>query len=185
MEEKLQKSIERASALLKTPPNHEKYIAFKLSPPSGCCCSDCWPETWQTVNQFIYPCGPIKHEGDVLIKNNGNIFVLEQHESGPEIIVYLKSAIDFTKSVIDLIVTIIKGVSKEHKKQLSRIRISRRQIIEGKIEEENLIEIDIPISENMAKKLIEGKIKLPINKKPITKKSSGPSSGLNRPLPGR
>jgi hypothetical protein len=168
MEAKLQKSIDRASALLKTPPDYEKYISIKLYPPSGCCCSDCWPETWQTVNQSIYPCGPITHEGDALIEKDGNIFVLEQHESGPEILVYLALATasaTLAKSVIDLITTIIKGLSTEHRKQPPRIKIVKRRLIKGNIEEEKLIEIDIPVS-NKIEKQLEEKIKQALNKNP-------------------
>jgi hypothetical protein len=166
MEDKLKKSIDRAIVLLNTPKEYENYTSIKLSPPSGCCCSHYWPETWQKVNQTIAPCGPVEHEGDALIKKNGNAFVLESHESGPEIIVYLTlvsaSAI-LAKSVIDLITTIIKALSSEHRKQPPRIKISKRQIIKGNIEEETLIEIDIPISKGIEKQL-EEKIMKAINK---------------------
>jgi hypothetical protein len=168
MEEKLQKSIDRAIDLLKTSPDYEKYISIKLSPPSGCCCSDCWPETWQIVNQTIYPCGPVKHEGDAVIKKDGDVFVLEQHESGPEILVFLALATasaTLAKSVVDLITTIIKGLAGEHRKQPPHIKIVKRRLIKGIIEEENLIEIDIPISKNIEKQL-EEKIKQAINKNP-------------------
>jgi hypothetical protein len=168
MEEKLKKSIDRAIALLQTPPDYEKYIVIKLSPPSGCCCSGCWPKTWEIVNQTIYPCGPIKHEGDALIKRDENIFVLEQHERGPEIIVFLAlvtASATFAKSIIDLIATIIKGLSSEQRKQPPRIKIVKRSLIKGKFEEENLIEIDIPASKNIEKQL-EEKIKQALNKNP-------------------
>ena len=169
MEEKMQKSIDRAIALLKTPKEYEKYISIKLSPLNiGCCCSDCLRETWQITNQFIAPCGPIEHEGDVLIEKDGNKFVLEQHESGPEIIVYfalVTASLTLAKSVIDLISTIIKGLSNEPRKQPSRIKISKRQIIKREIEEENLIEIDMPISKNIEKQL-EEKIKQALNTNP-------------------
>ena len=161
MEDKLEKSIDRASALLKTPKEYEKYISIKLSPPSGCCCSHCWPKTWETVNEFIEPFGPVGHEGDALIENDNDKFVLESHESGPEIIVYLAvTTVSATllKSIIDLITTIVKGLSNENRKQPPRIKISKRQIVKGKIEEENLIEIDIPISKDTQKQ-IEEKIK--------------------------
>ena len=168
MEDKLLKSIDRAIALLKTPKEYEKYISIKLSPPFGCCCSHCWPETWQKINKTIAPCGPIEHGGDALIEKNGNIFVLESHESGPEILVYLALAtasVTLVKSVIDLVSTIVKGLSGEYIKQPLRIKISKSQIIKGKIEEENLIEIDIPISEGI-EKYIEEKLKQAINKIP-------------------
>lgn len=168
MEDKLHESIDRAIALLKSPKEYENYISIKLSPPSGCCCSHCWPETWHKINQSIAPSGPVEHEGDALIENNGDNFVLESHESGPEIIIYLALAtasVTLAKSIIDLITTIIKGLSTEHKKQPLRIKISKRQLIKGNIEEETLIEIDIPISKGLENNL-EEKIKQAINKKP-------------------
>ena len=168
MEDKFHESIDRAIALLKSPKEYENYISIKLSPPSGCCCSHCWPETWHKINQTIAPCGPVGHEGDALIENNGDKFVLESHESGPEIIAYLAlvtASVTLVKSIIDLIATIIKGLSNEHRKQPPRIKISKRQIIKGKIEEECLIEIDIPISKDIEKQL-EEKIKQAINKNP-------------------
>lgn len=168
MEDKLLRSMDRAITLLKTPKEYEKYISIKLSPPSGCCCSDCWPETWHKINQTIAPCGPVGHEGDALIEKNGNKFVLESHESGPEIIVYLAlgtAAIVLLKSVIELVTTIIKALSTESRKQPSRIKITKRQIIKGKIEEENLMEIDIPISKDIEKQ-VEEKIKNLINENP-------------------
>jgi len=162
MEEELQKSINRAIVLLKTPEKYEKYISIKLSPPSGCCCSGCWPDTWRKINEFIAPSGPVGHEGDALIENNENKFVLESHESGPEIIILklalAAASINLAKSVVDLVTTIIKGISSESRKRPSRIMISKRQIIKGEIEEENLIEIDIPISKGIEKQL-EEKIK--------------------------
>ncbi len=158
MKDTLQKSIDRAIILLKTPREYGKYISLKISPPSGCCCSHCWPETWKTVNQKIAPYGPVGHEGDAIIVTNGDSFVLESHESGPEIIAYLALATvsaTLLKSLIDLVTTIIKGLSGEHKKQPPRIKISKRQIVKGKIEEEHLIEIDVPISKDVEKKLEE------------------------------
>jgi hypothetical protein len=168
MGKKLQESMDRASALLKTPKEYEKYISIKLSPPSGCCCSDCWPKTWQEINQAIAPCGSVRHEGDALIEVNENKFVLESHESGPEIIVYLAlvtASATLTKAIIDLIITIIKGLSNEDRKQPPRIKISKKRIIKGEIQEENLIEINIPISKDMQKQL-EEKIKQSINRGP-------------------
>ena len=154
----MQKSIDRAIALLKTPKEYEKYISIKLSPPSGCCCSDCWPTAWQRINSAIAPCGPIKHEGDALIKVSGDRFVLEQHESGPEIIIYLALATasaTLVKSIIDLITTVIKSLSSGDRKQPPRIKISKRIIIKGKIQEEKLIEVDIPMSKDMQRQLEE------------------------------
>ena len=163
----MQKSIDRASALLRTPEEYEKYISIKLSPLHiGCCCSGCLHETWRIINEFIAPCGPVQHEGDALIEKGRNKFVLEQHESGPEIIVFLALAtasLTLAKFIVDLISVIIKGLSNEHKKRPSRINISKKQLIKGKVQEENLIESDIPISKDTQKQL-EEKIKQSIRK---------------------
>jgi len=167
MDKKLQENIERAITLLKTPKRYEQYISIKLSPLNiDCCCSGCLHETWRMINEFIVPCRPVKHEGDVLIEKDGNKFVLEQHESGPEIIVFLAlvtASLTLAKSVVDLISVIIKGLSTEHKKRQSRIKISKRQLIKGKAQEENLIELDIPISKDVQKQL-EEKIKQSIDR---------------------
>jgi hypothetical protein len=169
MKNKLQNSIDRSIRLLNTPNESENYISIKLSPvPSGCCCFHCWPDTWEKINKSIQPCGPIEDEGNVLIEKNKNKFVLECHESGPEIIAYLALATSSTvllKSIVDLVITIIKALSNEGRKQPARIKISKRQIVKGKIEEENLIEIDIPISKDLEKQ-IEDRLKNLINKKP-------------------
>jgi hypothetical protein len=169
MNNKLQISIDRAISLLNTPNKAENYISIKLSPiPSGCCCFYCWPSTWEQINKSIRPCGPIEDEGDVLIEKNKMKFVLECHESGPEIIAYLALATASTvllKSIIDLVITIIKALSKEDRKQPARIKISKRQVIKGKIAEDHLIEIDIPISKDIEKQL-EDRLKNLINKNP-------------------
>lgn len=165
MQSKLEKSIELSSKLLKTPLEYEKYISIKLSPPSGCCCSDCWPDTWETINNFISPYGPIEHGGEALIEKGKDKFVLKSHETGPEIIIYIAlvtASLTLLKSIIDLINTIVKGLSTESRKQPPRIKISKRQIIKGNIKEEILLEIEIPISKNTVKQ-IEESIKTNIN----------------------
>jgi hypothetical protein len=161
----MERSIERAAKLLGTPQECDKYLSIKLSPPSGCCCSHCWPETWSIVNDFILPFGPVGHEGDAVVGKGKDKYVIESHESGPEIIVYFALAtasITLVKSVVDLIDTFIKGLSKEHRKQPPRIKISKRQLIKGNIEEETIMEIDIPMSKELHKQ-IEGRIKELIN----------------------
>jgi len=83
-------SIQRAAALLSYSGGPSAFVIIKLEPePRSCCCFHCWPETWSTINRHIAPLGPIKDEEDVLIKHDDHEFVLECHESGPEIIVYL------------------------------------------------------------------------------------------------
>ncbi|MFA5149586.1 MAG: hypothetical protein WC090_00620 [Candidatus Omnitrophota bacterium] len=169
MEKKLQESIDRAIVLLGTSKEYSDYISIKLSIlPSGCCCSSCLPETWRIINQFIAPCGPVGHEGDALIESGINKFVLESHESGLEIIALIdliKKSSDCLKSIIQLIVVAIKAFSKEKRRQSVRIKILRRQVIKGVVEEENLIEIDFPISKDTERQL-QSKLKNLIKKIP-------------------
>ena len=169
MEQKLQTSMDRAIALLDGPKEYENYLSIKLAPLDiGCCCSGCLPQTWQIINQYIAPCGPVTHEGDALIKNGKNEFVFESHESGLEFIVLrylIEKSADYLKPIIELIIVSIKALSQEKRKQLARIKISNRQIIRGVVDEENLIEIDLPLSKDIQKQL-EEKIKQAINKNP-------------------
>ncbi len=165
MEVQMERSINRAVKLLGTPQEYDKYLSIKLYPPHGCCCSHCWPETWRAVNSFISPYGHVCHEGDAVIGDGDDKFVLESHESGPEIIVYLALATASTalaKSIIDLITTFVKSLSKEYRKQPPRIKISKRQLIKGNVEEETIIEIDIPVSKE-SQKQIEERIKKLMN----------------------
>ena len=169
MNNNLQSSIDRAIILLNTPNEYDNYISIKLSPiPSGCCCFHCWPDTWRQINKFIQPYGPLEDEGDILIETKKSKVVLECHESGPEIIAYLglgTASLVLLKSLIELIGTIVKALSHESRKQPSRLKISRRRIVKGNIEEDSFIEIDIPISKDIEKQ-IEETIKKLIDKNP-------------------
>jgi hypothetical protein len=151
----LESSLNRAIRLLKTPANYDDYISIKLKPvPSGCCCFHCWSKTWSRINQYIAPNGPLRDEGDVLIVKNSEKFVLECHESGPEIIVYLGvgvASITLVKSIVDLIATMLKTQKTEPKTASGRIKISKRRVIKGQIETEDLLEIELPLSDEVVK----------------------------------
>lgn len=149
-------SIERASALMGTPSNPDGYIILKITPDGGgCCCTDCWPEAWRAVNRHIAPAGPIGHEGDVLLGDGDSRFVLESHESGPEFVVYLgfaTASILAVKAVVELITTILKNVIQDRKRP-SRIKLVKRFATKGEFEEEVALELDLPLSEEVSKKL--------------------------------
>jgi hypothetical protein len=149
-------SIQRASALMNTPSNSDDYIILKITlDGGGCCCMHCWPETWRAVNRHIAPAGPIEHEGDVLLGDGDSLFVLQDHESGPEIVLYLGGAtalILMGKAVLELIMTILKSVIRDRKHQ-PRIKLVKRFVTKGEIEEEITMELDLPLSDETAKKL--------------------------------
>ena len=153
----MEKSIDRAISLLGTPSGYEKYESIKIQPvKGGCCCFHCWPGTWKAFNEHILPFGPLEDEGDVLIKKGDEKFVLECHESGPEIVYYIglgTASILLIKSVIELIVALLKYLEKDKAKTLGSLKIIRRRIIKGKANEEQVIEINLPLSELTIKKL--------------------------------
>jgi len=89
------------------------------------------------------------NEGNVLIKGDDFEFVLECHESGPEI-VYLTASILLIKSVVDLLTAFVKALQKAHHEAPARLKITRRQIIGKAVKTEVLYELDLPLSEDIA-----------------------------------
>jgi len=144
----LESSINRAIHLLKTPAHYQDYISIKIKPiQGGCCCFHCWPKTWARINDYIHPL-EIRDEGDVLLETNNEKFVLECHESGPEIISYLEMGI----SAIGLIITLLKFLQEDNKTP-AKIKIIKRRLIKSQIEEEELMEIDFPLSDTVVERI--------------------------------
>jgi len=150
-------SIQRAITLLNNFGQEEDFVILKLQPESrSCCCFHCWPVTWSEVNRYLLPQGPIEDESDVLVVHNGDEFVLECHESGPEIVVYLglaTASILLVKSIVDLLTTFIKALQKEHRKAPSQVKLTCRRLRKGKVEEELLAELDFPLSTDITEML--------------------------------
>jgi len=145
-------SIKRATSLLKYPESEDGYVILKLLPdPRGCCCFHCWPSTWTEINRYISPQGPIPDEGDALIRTKDGDYVLECHESGPEIVIYLgvaTASLVLAKSVIDLLTTFLKALQKERAKPPLSVKLSRRRVIKGRTEDEILMEISFPLADD-------------------------------------
>jgi hypothetical protein len=171
-------SIKRADSLLKLSTDEKDFIILKLLPePRGCCCFHCWPMTWAMINNFISPDGSIPDEGDALIHSSAGDYVLECHESGPEIVVYLgvaTASLLLIKSVVDLITTFLKALGKEHRKKTSRIKLTHRSIRGGQVTDDILIEIDLPLAGDTTE-LLNAKVKeiLEKNTEPIASVDSG------------
>ncbi len=148
METKLKESIERAIPLLGTKQNYAEYVCLKIAPETGCCCFHCWPYTWQEVNRGILPCGPIEDEGDVLIETKDGGFVLECHESGPEIVFYagaVTAGVLLVKAVIELVTAIIKSRSDETRRKAGSLKITKRTFKGSRLHEERIIDVDLPL----------------------------------------
>ncbi len=100
--------------------------------------------------------GPLKDEGDVIVGNSDSRIVLECHESGPEIIVYLgfaTASVALATSVINLITTIIKTRQDNHKKHSGTIKLTKKIIRDGEPTEEHIMEVDLPLTERTQKEL--------------------------------
>lgn len=147
-------SIDRAISLLGTEQNYGKYVCLKIAPEAGgCCCFHCWPQTWQEVNRTIVPFGPIEDEGDVLIKTEEGSFVLECHESGPEIIIYVgavTAGVLFVKAIVELVTTILKSMADEPRRKLGNFIITKRTFKGSRLHEERIIEINMPQNRHLA-----------------------------------
>ena len=97
------KSLNNAEGLLDAN-NIQEVISLRIEPePLHCCCSHCWPLVWEKVNALIYPQGPVQHEGRAVIKVNNEDYVLEQHESGPEILLLITASLNLITAVMNMI----------------------------------------------------------------------------------
>lgn len=152
MNTKLQASIDRAIPLLRTSRNYDEYVCLKIAPEAGgCCCFHCWPYTWKEVNKTIEPFGPIEDEGDVLIETGDGAFVLECHESGPEIVTAINAGVDLIRSIIDLVVTILKSKWKDTRRNTGKIVLTKRTLVGTQCHEERIIEVDLPLNSSLEK----------------------------------
>ncbi|MFA5293811.1 MAG: hypothetical protein WC496_12380 [Phycisphaerae bacterium] len=129
--------------------NHKNgdIVSFKVSPitESGysfCCCSGCLREFWDTINDKISPQGPIEHEGSAILNIQNEQVILEQHESGPELIAFLislaaTSVYDFVKWLL------LSSISAFKKKGATKIKITKKiTTTKQKIVNESTFEID-------------------------------------------
>jgi hypothetical protein len=148
-------SIERAKALLGEPRPDDDVVVLKLQPePQACCCFHCWPGIWGEVTHFLAEHGRMEDEGDLLVKTDGGSYVLECHESGPEIVLYLTLAaatLNLIKPTIELITLFAKGLRWESRG--ARLKLTSRRISHGETDEEVLMEIDLPLSPDTAKRI--------------------------------
>ncbi|PKL49679.1 MAG: hypothetical protein CVV39_02600 [Planctomycetes bacterium HGW-Planctomycetes-1] len=96
-----------------------------------------------SVNKKISPQGPIEHEGSAIINFQNEKIILEQHESGPELIAFLISLSanfvhDFAKWLF------LNSVSAFQKKGATKIKLTRKIITtKRKTVDESTLEVDV------------------------------------------
>jgi len=142
----VEQSISRAQKLLHARGNIENYISLKIVPVNGgCCCFHCWPDTWDAINKDISRYGYLEDEGDVALGDGNEKFVLECHESGPEIIIQIAIAsASLVTNITNLILNIIKNRQKE--RSGVQFKLTSRRYKNSKIINETILEIEYPIS---------------------------------------
>ena len=125
-------------------------ISIKLRIDSGCFHREHAPYSYQLIDKAISE-----------YRLSSEKAVLIEHESGPEILVYISSALIFGASIIDLVAAIINSRNKGREKgdrTGSRINIIVRKFDkEENIREENVLEIGNhdKIDKPMLKELLE------------------------------
>ena len=147
-------SIDRAIKLMGTPPDYDKYTSIKIESlkATSCFCFHCLPNTWQSINAYIHPYGPIEDEGDVLLKENDKSFVLECHESGPEIIIYGVASSLIGAAIAKLVTMFLTSLRDDHK-SLGALKVTLRRQVKNEVDEEIIVKVDMPLSGEVVKQL--------------------------------
>jgi hypothetical protein len=154
------KSLNNAKTLLDASNVHDVVSLRVESDPRVCCCSDCWPAVWDEVNALIHPQGPVEHEGLALVRIGNEKIIVEQHESGPEVVLLITASVNLIAALINLIVVIFHSLREERKPGAS-IKIIKRRLVRKQISEELLLELhlnDTKISQNKAKDMIKAAV---------------------------
>jgi hypothetical protein len=156
MENQLTRSIDRAALLMNTPKSYEDYVLLKIiAEPGFCWCFHCWPSVWGDINRHIAP-KQIVDEGDVLLQFEENQLVLECHESGPEIVVYLgllSVSLSLVKTIVDLIMIFAKSSDKDSQKRCDHLKITKYRMIDNKPIEQELIVLELPLNPDIEPKI--------------------------------
>lgn len=133
---------ETIKTFVKNSPKDGDMVFLKVEPIRGfCCCSDCVPELWTKINNEIHPQGPIEHEGFAVLTFHNEQLILEQHESGPELLAFLQ-AITTMYNFLKLLFSL--SINSFAKKGATKIKITKRVITtKQKIVAEEIFEIDL------------------------------------------
>jgi hypothetical protein len=114
-------------------------VSIKVRVDSGCFDRGCCPHAYEVIDA---------HVAKLRSRECEDGLTFEQHESGPEILVYLAVAtagLTVAKSVIDLVATIIKarndGVKMGDRHSQPVELIIRRMTSKGKLREERILRI--------------------------------------------
>lgn len=117
------------------PRQDEVAISIKVSVVFGCFHREHSPHAFEILDRYF-----------LSVRPEDRVFALREHESGPEILVYLAlttAGVALAKSIVDLVTTIIKARSESVKKGDSPCEpvelIVRRVCKDGEFREEKLL----------------------------------------------
>jgi hypothetical protein len=134
------RSFDRAIKLLGGNHKASDVISIKLKSDS-CWCFKHKPVLWEEINKFLGSQGPIQNEGDLLLKIDGESYVLQCHETGPEICMLVTASLSLVTAVITLIVTMVNLFKAECKH--SDLKVIKRKIVKNEIFEEVIVELHV------------------------------------------
>jgi hypothetical protein len=139
-------------------------VSIKVRVTSGCYHRSCSPVAYEIIDKYLEKVSPLEE------------FAFEEHESGPEILVFVTAGITLAASVINLIVTILKARSESIKKGDHRDSplelIVRRSYKDGEFKEEKVLRVNH--TDTIKKKEIEKALKQSL--KVLLDKDSGENS---------
>lgn len=136
-------SLDRASALTGTPATADAVI-FKVHEGASCHCFHCWPETWAFVNDFLSGQGPIEDEGDLLLCTGDDSYVLECHESGPEVVAYVGAGASVVSAIAAVIAVIVAARRQEARQQSRPLKLTITHARRGFFDEETSVTLEAP-----------------------------------------
>lgn len=149
----IQRSVGRAQELLGAP-GPDGFSLFKLH-SVGCACTHCWPHTWAEINRHLEPQGPIGHEGTLVIRAHDEAFVLEGHESGPEIFAYVGASAGVVSAITSLVSLFIQFRRREGHGAGHPLRLTVTHSVRGDVDSDLTIDLEIPSSCEVDKAVAE------------------------------
>lgn len=141
-------SFYRAIKLLGTGTQTDNLICIKLkSDPNSCWCFKHEHNRlfWEEVNNYLGNQGPIENEGDLLLTVEDEVYILQCHESGPEILAFMQASTALIDAITNFIKVMVESLKKEHER--SHLKIMKKKIDGNKVLEE--VVLDLKISSKM------------------------------------
>ena len=106
------------------------------------------PEVYKEIHEYILPLHVSEkdvksNEKDILLDGDGSRYVLQIHESGPEIILYSTISGLLVVSVAGLVKCIITAFKSSRKHHVSKLKLTKRRFVDNTLHEEEILEIDL------------------------------------------